>query len=138
MNVLLSVKPMYAEAIVLGRKKYEVRRSIFKRRDIDRVYIYSTSPVNKIIGSFEVGEIFEDSPQKIWDVCYKHVWMSKSDFFRYFEGSPKAFAIKIINAYSFASLIDPYSVIYDFRPPQSFCYIPKNFLHDYEIEVQMK
>ncbi|MDI6903088.1 MAG: ASCH domain-containing protein [Methanocellales archaeon] len=130
MNVLLSVKPQYAEAIVYGRKKYEFRRSIFKRKDIDRVYIYSTSPKNKIIASFEIEKILTDSPQKIWDICRKHAGMSKSDFFTYFEGSPIAFAIKINNVCGFANPIDPHYIINKFRPPQSFYYIPINLFQE--------
>ena len=38
MNVLLSVKPKYAEKIVEGEKKYEFRRAIFKKQDIEKVY----------------------------------------------------------------------------------------------------
>ncbi len=64
MNVLLSVKPKYAEKIVEGTKKYEFRRSIFKRNDIEKVYIYSSSPVSKIIASFQIEKILKDSPEK--------------------------------------------------------------------------
>ncbi len=45
MDVLLSVKPKYANEIIAGRKKYEVRKSIFKRENIEKMYIYSSSPV---------------------------------------------------------------------------------------------
>jgi len=54
MNVLLSVKPKYAEEIISGRKKYEFRKSIFKREDIKKMYIYSSSPVKKIIAIVDI------------------------------------------------------------------------------------
>jgi predicted transcriptional regulator len=54
MNVLLSVKPKYANEIISGRKKYEFRKSIFKREDIKKMYIYSSSPVKKIIAIWKV------------------------------------------------------------------------------------
>jgi len=44
-DVLLSVKPEYAEKILDGKKKYEFRRAIFKRNDIEKIYIYSSSPI---------------------------------------------------------------------------------------------
>ncbi len=122
MNVLLSVRPQYAEAIVSKRKKYELRRSIFKRGDVDKVYIYSTSPVSKIVGSFDVEEVIEDSPEGIWSACHEDLAISEDDFFKYFEGSASAFAIKITNMTRFPEPLDPHSLIENFRPPQSFCY----------------
>ena len=56
MNVLLSVKPKYAEKIVEGKKKYEFRRAIFQKQNIEKVYIYSSSPVSKIVAAFRSEE----------------------------------------------------------------------------------
>jgi len=47
MNVLLSIKPKYASQIIEGNKRYEFRKSVFKNRDLDMVYIYSSSPVKR-------------------------------------------------------------------------------------------
>jgi type I restriction enzyme S subunit len=58
MNVLLSIKPKYANQIVKGNKKYEFRKSVFKNRDLEMVYIYSSSPVKRIIGAFAIKMIF--------------------------------------------------------------------------------
>ena len=41
MNVLLSIKPKYANQILNGNKRYEFRKSVFKNRNLDVVYIYS-------------------------------------------------------------------------------------------------
>lgn len=53
MDVLLSIKPRFAEAILDGRKKYEFRKNKFSEKDINCVYIYSTSPIRKIVGIFK-------------------------------------------------------------------------------------
>ncbi len=66
MNVLLSIKPKYAEAIIAGKKLFEFRRSIFKQNDIDRVYLYATNPVSKVVGSFKVGKIISEEPTLLW------------------------------------------------------------------------
>ncbi len=123
MDVLLSIKPKYAEAIFSGSKRYEFRRTIFKREDIEKVYIYSNSSVRKIVGSFEIGEILKGTPQEIWETCHKYGGISKKDFFKYFEGSQKAFGIKIKNTCWFSEPIDPSSSLENFTPPQSFYYI---------------
>ncbi len=67
MDVLLSIKPKFAEAIIDGRKRYEFRKIKFANKDINRVYIYATSPVKKIIGVFKLSSIIEDSPHALWD-----------------------------------------------------------------------
>ena len=52
MNALISIKPKYVEEIINKNKKYEYRKSIFKK-DIDKVYIYSTRPNKQIVGYFK-------------------------------------------------------------------------------------
>ena len=54
MNVILSIRPRYADAIMRGEKKYEYRRSLFKRKNVSRAFIYATSPVKRIIGCFSI------------------------------------------------------------------------------------
>jgi len=127
MNVLLSVKPKYAEKIVEGKKKYEFRRAIFKKQNIEKVYIYSSSPVSKIIAAFEIEKILKDSPEKIWTLCQKYAGISKKDFFDYFKNSEQAFAIEIGYVDSFKEHINPFKVIENFKPPQSFYYLPVAF-----------
>jgi type I restriction enzyme S subunit len=122
MDVLLSIKPKYAEAILNGVKKYEFRRTIF-RRSVERVFIYSNSHVRKIVGLFEVEEILEGTPHEIWNSCHRYGGISKKDFYTYFEGSRRAFAIKIKNVFRFSEPIDPYFAVKNFTPPQSFYYI---------------
>ena len=42
MKVLMSIKPLYAEQILQGKKKYEYRRRIFKRSDVSSLVIYES------------------------------------------------------------------------------------------------
>ena len=65
-SVILSIKPEYAKAIMSGKKRVEFRRKIFKR-PVNKVYVYSSSPVKKIIGFFIIDSIIEDSPLRLWN-----------------------------------------------------------------------
>ena len=58
MDVILSIKPRYVKEIEKGNKKYEFRKSIFKKK-VKWVYIYSTSPVKKITGRFRIEGIIK-------------------------------------------------------------------------------
>jgi len=122
MDVLLSIKPKYVKSIFYGEKRYEFRKAIFKHRDIDRIYIYSSSPVKKIVATFEIGRIIENHPNDLWENVKDYAGIDDQDFFAYFKGKSKAFAIEIKNLREFEMPIDPRATIFGFVPPQSYCY----------------
>ena len=61
-TILLPIKPEYANKIVEQTKLYEYRKNKCKKQ-IDRIVIYSTSPVKKVIAEVEVKEIISNSPK---------------------------------------------------------------------------
>jgi predicted transcriptional regulator len=116
MKVLLSIKPEYVEKILYSNKKYEFRRSIWKRK-IKEVLVYSSSPVQRIGMSFKVDNIIEGSPKFLWDKYHEYSGMSRDDFFKYFKNCDTGYAIEIGNIKKF----EPYKL--NARPPQSYMYI---------------
>ncbi len=125
MNVLLSIKPKYAESIIKRQKKYEFRKILFKCNHIDKVYIYATAPVKKVIGLFQIGEISQDSPESLWEILNELSGLNESEFFSYFKNNRIGFAIEIKHVRKFQNPVDPKDVIPNFHPPQSFCYIER-------------
>ena len=123
MNVLLSIKPKYVELIMKGDKRYEFRKVIFRNRNIEMVYIYSSAPVKRIIGYFMVGDIIEDHPDRLWVQFSEFSGLNDIEFFSYFNGNKKGFAIEIVNLEAFKNPVDPREIIPDFAAPQSFCYL---------------
>jgi predicted transcriptional regulator len=123
MNILLSIKPKYAESIISGKKKYEFRKVIFKKNYIENVYIYCTSPVKRIIGVFRVGDIIEDRPERLWEQLNEFSGLEEKEFFDYFENIEKGFAIEIKSIEKFEDPVDPAKLIPGFVPPQSFYYV---------------
>jgi len=87
MNVILSIRPRYVELMMEGTKKYEFRKVIFKNKNISNVYVYSTSPVRKIVGSFKISEIVEDRPERLWDNFEAFSGLSAQEFFYIFQWS---------------------------------------------------
>ena len=124
MNLLISIKPEFVKKILAYEKLYEFRKSIFKE-DVDKIFIYSTYPVKKIVGYFEVNEIICESTQELWNSFSEVSGISKKDFFKYYANSNEGFAIKIDNLHIFEEYIDM-SQYDDFRAPQSFCYVENN------------
>ena len=79
MNAILSIKPIYAHEIIKGNKKIEFRKLRFKR-DVERVYIYSSSPEQKIIGYFTIKTIEESTPLDLWKNTLLKVVLKKKTF----------------------------------------------------------
>jgi len=122
MNVLLSIKPKYAELIKSGLKKYEFRRKIFKKAGGCKVFIYSTSPVKKITGFFDASVIHQDSPCRIWNIFGPYSGISEGEFFQYFRDCEIAYAIEIRDLVTFDKPHDPAKYFLEFTPPQSYRY----------------
>lgn len=123
MDVLLSIKPKFAESIINGRKKYEFRKNAFSKKNIGRVYIYSTTPIKKIIGFFKVSKIIEDKPSTLWHQLKDEAGISEEEFFDYFKNREIGFALEIAEVEKFENPVDPKIIFPNFVPPQSFCYI---------------
>ena len=122
MNVLLSIKPKYVNEIVNGNKRYEFRKSVFRKRgDVDKVYIYATSPIKRIIGAFTIKSTIEEHPEELWGKCKEFSGISEAEFFDYFKDKDMGYAIEI-GMLELFDPIDPKDHVPGFSPPQSFCY----------------
>lgn len=122
MRVLLSIKPEFVEKIFSGEKKYEFRKSIFKR-DIDTVVVYSTMPEGKIVGEFKIETIIAGRPDNLWEETKDSAGISSVFFQKYFLNRLEGYAIKILNPELYDEPIDPKIAYESFHAPQSFCYI---------------
>jgi predicted transcriptional regulator len=123
MKVLLSIKPEFVEKIFSGEKKFEYRRVIFGKPDVNTIVVYSTMPVGKIVGEFSIKKILLDNPIKIWETTKRFSGISKDSFFKYFEGKNIAYAIEIQSLKIYDSPINPYEDKKKFKAPQSFMYL---------------
>lgn len=121
MKIILSIKPIYVSLILSNIKKYEYRRSIFKR-EVDIVLIYSSSPEQRVVGEFSVEEVLHFELGKLWDETNIDSGISKDFFFQYFNDLEKGYAIKIgkVKKYKQPKLLSEFG---DISPPQSFIYV---------------
>jgi len=126
MDLLISIKPQFADKILSGHKHFEYRKKIFQK-PIDNIYIYSSFPAKKIVGKFKFSGYIEGSPEEIWTKTHEHSGISAKFFFSYYAGKKIAYAIKIVSLIIFEVPVDPYIKNTAFRPPQSFMYVEKGF-----------
>jgi predicted transcriptional regulator len=123
MKVLLSIKPEFAEKIFNGTKRVEFRRIIYRSDKITSIVVYASSPVQKIVGEFEVDEVLSGSPEYLWYETSKDAGISKTHFDQYFADKGIGYAIRIKSVKRYR---DPLCLKLDFNishPPQSFQYL---------------
>ena len=71
MNVILSIRPNFCKMIFSGQKRYEYRKKVFTRSDVDKVYIYASKPICKILGYFTIDNVIEDKKSDMWEKTHK-------------------------------------------------------------------
>lgn len=122
-KVLLSIKPEFVEKIASGYKCFEYRRVLYKRTDIKRIVVYASSPVCRIVGEIEVGNLLTDTTEALWERTKDKAGISEDFFHKYFAGKKQAHAIEIKAYHPYQTpkrLADEYP---NTSPPQSFCYL---------------
>ena len=122
MRVLLSIKPEFALKIFEGSKRYEYRRTIFKNREVNKVIVYASNPIRRIIGEFEIEDILHDELPVLWVKTRSHAGISKKRFFRYFANKNKGYAIKVKTTRMYDEPL-PLNSLMVSSPPQSFMYL---------------
>jgi len=125
-QILLSVKPKYAEMILNGTKTIEFRRKIWKDRSVDTVLLYASSPVCKVLGEFVIGSIWHFDALRLWEVCGESevkTGVSFEYFLEYFRGQGDGYGIQtdIVKRYSTPKTLAEFGID---RAPQNFCYLP--------------
>ncbi|HMJ67365.1 MAG TPA: hypothetical protein VK508_00640 [Cyclobacteriaceae bacterium] len=122
MKVLLSIKPEYANKIFDGTKKYEFRKIMFRNSNITTVVVYSSSPVQQVIGEFEIDNILSSAPKDVWTKTKEFSGISKELFFEYFADKEVAHAIKIKSVKKYKKPLNIKSE-FNVSPPQSYLYL---------------
>jgi len=128
MDVLISIQPQYVEKILNGTKRYEFRKITPAKSAVRDFYIYSSAPVQRVVARFPMTEVHVGSPEAIWEKCGEFAGGPREDFFEYFEGREKAYAIEITGLQRFDKPINPYKQDEKFWPPQSYCYLKEGLL----------
>ena len=122
MKVLLSIKPEFVEKIFAGTKKYEFRKSLFRRSDVKSVVVYASAPVKRVVGEFEIDNILSGELDVIWERTKKYSGITKEFYDLYFREKTVANAVQIghLIRYKKAKCLSDYNIR---QAPQSFCYI---------------
>lgn len=130
MKVLLAIKPEFADKIFSGVKKYEYRKVIFTKK-VNKVIVYASSPVSKVVGEFTIASIIKGKPDKVWQETKNDAGITASYFQEYFKGKDIAYAIKIKDCCKYNKPLSLKEIGVQYAP-QSFVYLRKELNHEKE------
>lgn len=124
--LLLSLKPCYADLVFDGLKTVELRRRIAYDMENRDVFIYVSSPIMELRGGFRVGQVWRDTPEKVWNIVSDLAKVEKPNFNTYFEGKTVACAFEIRKVWEYEnpiSLNTLRELFPNFVVPQSWRYV---------------
>lgn len=125
MNVLMSIKPKYANKIFDGTKLYEYRRKIWSRTDVNKIFVYASSPIRLVIGQVEIDTIEQTCPRDIWSNTHWFGGIIEKDFYEYFKNCERGYAIRIKNPVALNTPVAPKKML-GVSAPQSWCYVDRS------------
>lgn len=123
---LLSIHPRYAEAILEGEKRVEFRKRRFAR-PVDRVVIYATAPVQRIVGTFAIEAIDVDVPSALWQRYGAVGGIDRGVFDAYYLDADEGMAIKVGEVAPVIAHL-PLAALGNLCPPQSYQYLESEAL----------
>lgn len=119
---LMSIHPVYANAILCGDKQVEFR----KRRlasDVTHILLYATAPVGAIVGAFIIAGQETSTPVSLWRRFAKVSGISHRKFFEYYATSDLGTGIRVGSVLIPRQPLNLMSSLGIRRPPQSFQYV---------------
>ena len=93
-TILLSIKPEYVERIFNGRKKYEFRKHLPQEK-VDKIVVYATDPVQRIVGEVDVLGTLTMKPTTLWEFTKDAAGISRAKYRTYFKGCATANAFQL-------------------------------------------
>ena len=120
------MRPRYAQDILSGKKKVELRRVRPRVQRGDLVVIYASSPVMAVLGIGFVSSVVTRAPGDLWPMVEHGACISREEFDAYFRGSKLSVALFLSGTRPLRKplgLGEIREVWPEFRPPQGYRYL---------------
>ena len=93
-KIIISINPEHVCNIINGTKKYEYRTKAAKK-DVNKLIIYETMPIKKIVAEAEIVEVLALEPSTLWEETKEYSGITKKFFDEYFKNRKIAHAYKL-------------------------------------------
>ena len=121
-KILMPINPEYVDEILAGRKKYEYRKIKAKRTNIDKMIIYSTSPVMKVVAEVEIKGILQENPEQLLELTKNYSGVTKEFYNQYYKNKNIAIAYELGKIVKYEKPKDLIDIGINYIP-QSFVYM---------------
>ena len=123
-EILISLKPQFAAAILECTKRVEYRRRL--SIDPSWIWIYVTSPACKLVARVRVVNVLRGTPQEVWKSTGNLSGFPKASFDAYSAGAEEitALILGVVEVFEKSIPLSELRTL-DILPPQSFCYLPE-------------
>jgi predicted transcriptional regulator len=124
--LLVSVRPRFAEAILSGTKRVELRRRTPRIGHSETVLVYATVPTAALVGAFEVETVQRLPLDDLWRRVKDIAEVTRDEFTDYFQGLTEGVGIFVTSTMRFehpVPLAELRRLWKGFHPPQGFRYI---------------
>lgn len=95
MRVLISISPESLEALKEGRKRWEYRKHMWLRTDVDTIVVYCSRPVSRVVGEIHVTDILNLPVRELWRRTADGSGITHDEFRDYFRGRFRGYAIEV-------------------------------------------
>lgn len=124
-DLLISMKPRYAERILAGSKLVEIRKKFSEKWIGCKAILYSSSPQRALVGEATVRSVTSGRPAEIWARFGTSIGCSPKDFKVYVGATEKVSAIELDEIFPYqqpVSLSQISNLLGErLTPPQSYC-----------------
>ena len=128
-DLVFSIKPSYADRIIGGNKRVEIRRRFSAKWKGATALIYASAPSRHFVGEATIGEVITKSPDVIWSEWKDELGCSYHEFTSYCSGASVVSAIIFKEVKAFKDPIPQiqmeHLVQQELKAPQSFLQVKK-------------
>lgn len=119
--IAISVKPLFAERIFAGDKRFEFRR-VLPKKPVGRVYIHVCGEdADRVQGFADVVAMGYLPKNELWEIAKDAAGMRREEFDAYFDGCSDAGYLELSDARRFSGMrLEEIGLK---RPPQGIAYV---------------
>lgn len=123
-DMIMSIRPKYAEQILTGAKTVEIRRKFSTARVPLTCVLYASSPVQEVVGQVDIVRATKLEPQQAWIRFGQRAHCTQRQMTDYASGANQVCALELANPIRYPNTVALSTIQswleHSIRPPQNY------------------